>query len=66
GKTPEVPVTGKQGGYNVLSIVTAKGEIRFSVKEGKINSESFIEFLNSARTKTPIPPAPPIPEPSDA
>ena len=45
GETPEVPVTGKRGGYNILSIVTAEGAMRFSVKEVKIDSEKYIEFL---------------------
>ena len=54
GKTPEVPVTGKRGGYNMLSIVAADGSMQFSVKESKINSEEYIEFLKmilKGRTK---------------
>lgn len=47
GQTPEVSVTGKRGGYNLLSMVTSKGQLRFSVKEGKINSERYIEFLKA-------------------
>lgn len=45
GTTPEVPVTGKRGGYNVLSIVTAAGKLLFSIEEGKINSDRYIAFL---------------------
>jgi transposase len=45
GVTPEVFVTGKRGGFNILSTVTAKGTVRFSIKEGKINSEKYIAFL---------------------
>jgi len=45
GKTPEVPVTGKRGGYNLLSAVTASGALRFSIKDGKIDSDVYIAFL---------------------
>ena len=45
GKTPEVPVTGKRGGYNMLSAVTAEGVLHFSIEEGKINSDRYIKFL---------------------
>jgi len=45
GKTPEVPVTGKRGGYNMLSAVTASGALRFSIQDGKIDSEKYIAFL---------------------
>ena len=47
GQTPEVPVTGKRGGYNLLSMITAKGELRFSIKDKKIDSERYIEFLKA-------------------
>jgi transposase len=47
GHTPEIPVTGKRGGYNLLSMITAKGELRFSIKDGKINSERYIDFLKA-------------------
>lgn len=45
GKTPEVLVTGKRGGYNILSAVTATGTLRFSIKDGKIDSDTYIGFL---------------------
>ena len=47
GQTPEVAVTGKRGGYNLLSMITSQGKLRFSIKEGKINSERYIEFLKA-------------------
>jgi len=47
GHTPEVAVSGKRGGYNLLSMVTPNGEMRFSIKEGKLNSDAFIEFLKA-------------------
>ena len=35
-----------RGGYNVLSIVTPKGEMNYSVTEDSVNSERYIEFLD--------------------
>ena len=35
----------QRGGYNVLSIVTPKGEMNYSVTEESVNSERYIEFL---------------------
>ena len=35
----------QRGGYNVLSIVTPKGEMNYSVTEDSVNSERYIEFL---------------------
>ena len=45
GETPVVKASMKRGGYNVMSVITAEGEMRYSVKEGNINGEVFIEFL---------------------
>ena len=45
GKTPEVPVTGKRGGFNMLSAVTATGALRFSIEDGRIDSARYIAFL---------------------
>jgi transposase len=45
GATPEVFVTSKRGGFNILSTVTAEGILRFSIEEGKIDSEKYIAFL---------------------
>jgi transposase len=46
GSTPVVPVVMPRGGYNVLSIVTPKGEMNYSVMEESENSERYIEFLD--------------------
>jgi hypothetical protein len=35
----------QRGGYNVLSAVTAEGGMDYSIKEGTINGERYIEFL---------------------
>jgi len=45
GETPVIKASMKRGGYNVMSVVTAEGEMRYSIKEGNINGEVFIEFL---------------------
>ena len=45
GSTPVVQVVMQRGGYNVLSIVTPKGEMNYSVTEESVNSERYIEFL---------------------
>jgi transposase len=46
GKTPEVSVTGKRGGYNVLSMITADGVLRFSIRDKAIDSDQYVEFLS--------------------
>jgi len=45
GETPVIKVSMKRGGYNVMSVITAEGEMRYSIKEGSINGKVFIEFL---------------------
>jgi hypothetical protein len=45
GETPVIKVCTKRGGYNVMSVITTEGEMRYSVKEGSINGEVFVEFL---------------------
>ena len=45
GHPPEVAVSNQRGGYNVLSIVTATGELRYSLEEKSINGERYVEFL---------------------
>ena len=45
GVRPEVFVTGKRGRVNILSMVTADGELRFHTTENHINSDEYINFL---------------------
>jgi transposase len=45
GHPPHVTVTDRRGGYNTLSIVTAAGELRYSLEEKSINGERYVEFL---------------------
>ena len=45
GTPPEVTATHQRGGYNVLSIITAEGHLRYSIEAHTINSERYIAFL---------------------
>ena len=45
GKTPIVPATDQRGGYNLLSTVSAEGNMRYSATGEHINSQRFIAFL---------------------
>jgi transposase len=45
GEAPRVDVTGKRGRYNVLSVVTATGSLRYEVTEKRIDSQVYIDFL---------------------
>lgn len=45
GVSPNVTVTGRRGHLNILSMVSARGELRYHVTEGPINSDVYIDFL---------------------
>ena len=45
GETPVVKASMERGGFNVMSIVTPDGGMRYSVKEGSIDGKAFIEFM---------------------
>jgi transposase len=45
GEPPEIRVTDRRGGYNVLSVVTGQGQMRYSLEAGHINSARYVEFL---------------------
>lgn len=47
GKTPIIKVSMLRGGYNVLSAVTAQGELTYSIQDGTVNGERYIEFLGN-------------------
>lgn len=44
-KTPVVTVNQERGGYNILSAITAAGELAFDIEEKSINGKRYIEFL---------------------
>jgi transposase len=45
GKTPVVRTTGSRHRLNLISAISAKGQMRFMTIKGKLTAESFIEFL---------------------
>ncbi len=45
GSPPIVRVSDDRGGYHLLSMVTAQGELVYRVDERSINSKVYIEFL---------------------
>lgn len=45
GKTPVVSSTGARFGLNLISAVSAQGEFRFMVTDGRVGARVFIEFL---------------------
>ena len=45
GKTPVVLRTGKRKSVNMLSAVSARGELRFMLVQGRVNGAVFAEFL---------------------
>ena len=45
GKRPIVRTTGARFGFNAISAVSAKGELRFGIYEGSFNGGVFIDFL---------------------
>ena len=57
GKTPVVEATGARHGMSLISAITARGQMRFMIKEkGGVNAAVFIEFLKRMITgaKRPI------------
>lgn len=45
GQPPTVAVSDQRGGYNVLSIITATGDLQYALEEKDINGEQYVEFL---------------------
>jgi transposase len=45
GKTPTVIASGQRGKLNVLSLVTKDGTLEYDVTAARINSDTYIEFL---------------------
>jgi transposase len=55
GRTPVVPHTGNRFSLNMLSVVNARGQLRFMVHEGRLNGAVFVEFLNRLMYQAPRP-----------
>jgi transposase len=45
GQTPGGSRTGARFSFNMVSVVNARGQMRFMVHEGRLNAEIFVEFL---------------------
>lgn len=45
GETPQVSTTGARFSVNMISAVSAQGAMRFMTINGKLNADTFIEFL---------------------
>ncbi|MBW2154476.1 MAG: IS630 family transposase [Deltaproteobacteria bacterium] len=45
GSTPIVSTTGARFGLNLISAISAKGQMRFMVTKGRVGAATFIEFL---------------------
>jgi len=45
GKTPVVSSSGARFSFSLISAITAKGQMRFMIIQGGVNSKVFIEFL---------------------
>jgi transposase len=56
GQTPIVRATGARFGFNLISAVSPKGQMRFMVVPGKVAAPQFCEFLRRLvyKTATPI------------
>lgn len=46
GKTPVIPRTGKRFGFNMISAISNRGKLAFSIFEGSFNGTVCIAFLN--------------------
>ena len=49
GKTPVIKGSMLRGGYNVLTAVTAEGEMGYAIEDGTINGERYIGFLQAIK-----------------
>ncbi len=56
GKTPIIRTTGARFGFNMISAVSPKGELRFMIVEGKVAGKQFCDFLRRLifRAERPI------------
>jgi transposase len=55
GQTPVVRVTGARFGFNMISAVSPKGQLRFMIIKGKVAADEFCDFLRRLVYKAPRP-----------
>jgi transposase len=53
GQTPVVPATGQRFGLNMISAVSARGQMRFMLVKGKLNGPRYVEFLKRLVHRAP-------------
>jgi transposase len=51
GDPPIVKISMQRGGYNLLSMVTPQGDLRYSMEEEHIETERYIQFLKQLMRK---------------
>jgi transposase len=55
GKTPVIRTTGARFGFNMISAVSPKGQLRFMIVDGRIAAKQFCEFLRRLTFKAQRP-----------
>ena len=50
GETPVVEDSGERFGTRLISAVSPRGDLRFQIIEGRMNSDTFIAFLKKLRS----------------
>lgn len=55
GQTPVVPATGQRFGLNMISAVSARGQMRFMLVKGKLNGPRYVQFLKRLVHRAPRP-----------
>lgn len=55
GHAPRVAASDQRGGCNVLSIITAQGELRYSLEDKGVNGERYVRFLQQVLRDRPRP-----------
>jgi transposase len=53
GEIPVVKVTGKKGGFCISSAISLGGRMLFRIEKGRVNAETFIDFLEKIRGQHP-------------
>lgn len=52
GHPPVVLATDRRGGYNVLSVITAEGHLRFSIEDPAIDGDRYLAFLRAGAPRS--------------
>lgn len=55
GQTPVVPSTGARFGANLISAISAQGQLRFMLTKGRVTAPVFMDFLKRLLVNAPTP-----------